>query len=461
MIKLSHCLFLLFLDLFVQAQSDLILKYNPENENTVITIGKNQYIGCDSLISIISRWNQYPDLNQANRNFIFYYDDPFFNKVPLRVFIPQTYRSNEKCPLVLLLHGALQISSFEKANKYHEEGAVHEEEDDNDLFFKYLSKKGFIILRPFGDEKRKFSWIVNEFVDPAHSTEIEGGVNLTYRALVNAIIQLKRMLNIDDSRIYSLGHSDGSDGTFCMELFQPTLFAGFVLYNSLMSNIYASNIYLRNVINRPMYIVHSDLDDIRPIQQTRAIVNLIRKANKADSTLFYKEYAGYRHFDKHLVIDLPFANQFLLQTVRNPYSRIKHLESNNLIDNQCDWIKVNSFDLTLPKSAWQVSLNLNSFNKNNKTWMDFPYYHNTESFAIQASFENNIFTIETSRVKTFEILISENMVDLKKPIKVYVNGKLAYDEIVAPDRKFTLRSFAENFDRQAIWVNSVKINCQY
>jgi hypothetical protein len=93
--------------------------------------------------------------------------------------------------------------------------------------------------------------------------------------------------------------------------------------------------------------------------------------------------------------------------------------------------------------------------------MDFPYYHNTESFAIQASFENNIFTIETSRVKTFEILISENMVDLKKPIKVYVNGKLAYDEIVAPDRKFTLRSFAENFDRQAIWVNSVKINCQY
>jgi predicted esterase len=454
MIKLCTSISFLFFQILLHAQHDEIIDINSKNKNMITKVSGNESINYDSMLNKLSHWNKYREIKKVNQNYIFYFDDPYFKKIPFRLFIPESYRNDIKTPLILLLHGAVQVSSFERVNKYVEDGIVNDDEDDDDLFFKYLSKQGYIIVRPFADKKRRFSWVINEFNDLFHSTKIDEGVNLTYKTLVNVIIKLKQILNIDDSRIYTVGHSDGADGAFCMELFQPNIFAGFVIYNSLLANLNATNIYLRNAKNRPMYIVHSDLDDIRPIEQTKAIVDIIKET---DTSIVYKEYKGYKHFDKHLILDLPFANKFMLQTIRNPYSKNKYLESNNYIDNQCDWLKVDSFDLNLPKSEWQVDLNINIFNKNNKQWVDHPYYLNSGGYAIKGDYNNNIFKIETSRVKNFEILISNRMVDINKPISVYVNGKLEYNKIVKPNKKYIMNSFETNFDREVIWVNSIKI----
>jgi predicted esterase len=452
--KLCICVLLLFVNIILYAQHDEIINLDSKNRDMIHNVFVNKPINYDSVLIMLSHWAKYRQIKRVNKNYLFYFDDPYFQKIPFRLFIPESYRNDVKTPFILLLHGAVQLSSFDRANKYIEEGVVHNEEDDNDIFFKYLSRQGYIILRPFADEKKRFSWIVNEFEDRVNSTKIDQGVNLTYKTLVNVIIKLKQILNIDDSRVYTFGHSDGADGAFCMELFQPNIFAGFVIYNSLLSNLNANNIYLRNAKNRPMYIVHSDLDDIRPIEQTKAIVDIIKET---DTSIVYKEYKGYKHFDKHLSLDLPFANKFILHTIRNPYSKNKYLESNNYIDNQCDWLKVDSFDLNLPKAEWQVDRHIDLFNKINKKWEKIPYYQNTEGYAIKGKYDDNIFKIESSRVKTFEILISNQMVDLKKPIAVYVNGELVYKKKVIPNKEYIANSFEANFDRQVIWVNSIKI----
>ncbi len=115
-------------------------------------------------------------------------------------------------------------------------------------------------------------------------------------------------MNIDDNKIFALGHSDGSDGAFALEVYKPSLFAGFIVYNSMLTTIFGHDTYLRNTLNRPLYLVHSSLDDLRPIEQTRLIVKILDSLN---SPVLCKEYIGYQHYDKHLPIDLPYSYQWM------------------------------------------------------------------------------------------------------------------------------------------------------
>lgn len=50
------------------------------------------------------------------------------------------------------------------------------------------------------------------------------------------------------------------------------------------------------------------------------------------------------------------------------------------------------------------------------------------------------------------------MVNLKKKVKVYVNGKLQHNQKVAYNREFLLQNFANNQDRSQIWVNTIDLN---
>jgi predicted peptidase len=228
-------------------------------QRQVELINRDNVITADSVWSIFKSWNRYPDIKQKNKDYLFVYHYTFFGEIPCKVFIPKTYRNDVPTTLVLMLHGAVGSSRFE--NAYKKDTTTYE-----DIFFDYFSKQNIIIVRPYADSKKKFDWVVNRF---------KGETNLTYDALTNLVRQLKSFLNINDNRVFAFGHSDGSDGTFALDVYKPSDFAGFVCYNSTLSNIFANDIYLKNSINRPLYLVHSDLDDIRPIEQTRLIVNLL------------------------------------------------------------------------------------------------------------------------------------------------------------------------------------------
>lgn len=442
--------------LFIMGQKVDLMSLSNNNNAIKRTIDNETNISTDSLIRLLANWSRFPTSYKTDQNYIFNFPDPFFGNVPMRLYIPKTYRADKKTPLILILHGAVQLSSFARLEPLNNSQQIRNESDDDDIFFDYFKKQNYIILRPVADPAKKFNWVINSFNDPLHSgPSSPENVNLTFSCIVNAIIKLKRNLNIDDSRVFAFGHSDGADGAFGMEMFQPNLFAGFLIYNSMLTVLRANNIYLHNAQNSSSYIVHSDLDDLRPIQQTKAIVAILKELN---AKVVFKEYDGYKHFDNHLKIDLPFANKFILNTIRNPIPPNIYWESNNHVDNQCFWLRVDSFDLSLPKKNWQTESNLDLYNKIDKIWMKFKYYDNGPGYAIKASYRENTFKIDCSRVEAFHILISNEMVDLQKPIKVYANGRLVFEKIVKPNREFIESTFEKYFDRDCIWINSLKID---
>ena len=84
---------------------------------------------------------------------------------------------------------------------------------------------------------------------------------------------------------------------------------------------------------------------------------------------------------------------------------------------------------------------------------DFP----RKSGKIVAKYENNIFRIETSCVKSFSVNISPEMIDMGKKVRIYLNGNLCFDKRIGYDTDFMLQNFNTTQDKIQIWINQIHI----
>jgi predicted esterase len=425
--------------LFAQ-QRRPILSLSGNSDKLIKQIEENNSINTDSAYKLLNNWSQYAMIKETGHDYVYYYTDSTFGKIPLHVYIPANYKNTQETACVVLLHGAVGSSHFSDIDSLNS--------FDDDVLYNTLRKYNYIIIRPIADNSKGFNWVVNN--------NGEYSPNITFKALTYIMVSLKKILNIDDNKVFAFGHSDGSDGAVGLEIYSPDMFAGIVAYNSMLNNLFAKDFFIRNIKNWPLYIVHSDLDDLRPILQTRIIVDSLLKFN---CNILYKEYIGYQHFDKHLDKDLPYACDFMKGISRNPFQSTLYWETDKSeIYNTVDWLKVSAINTAAPSATWHIPFNFKSYNKRNKQWMDYPYYPGLyKSTAVKATFNNNTFNIQTSDVKEIELLISPVMVNLENPVIVNVNGKQIFSGKILADKSFLLKHFEGNYDRQALWVNAIKI----
>ena len=80
--------------------------------------------------------------------------------------------------------------------------------------------------------------------------------------------------------------------------------------------------------------------------------------------------------------------------------------------------------------------------------------------AVQATYKQNTFTIQSSRGKEIEIKNSPAMVNMAKPVIINVDGKQVFNGVVNPDKALILQSFKNDFDREANWVAVVKVKVE-
>jgi predicted esterase len=423
-------------------QSTELSLINTSNK-VLAQIKADPKIDAEAAIKMLSAFNSYPAVTNTDANYIYFYNDAYFGKVPLQVYIPAGYKNTQSSPCIMMLHGAVGQSHFSDINS--------NAPTDEDILFDILKKENYIIIRPIGDSKKQFDWVVNRFA----SWQVQHA-NLTYKALNNILASLKGVLNIDDNRVFTLGHSDGSDGAVGLAVYSPNMYAGVVAYNSMLANLSTRDFFIKNIVNRPLYVVHSDKDDIRPMTMTRDIVN---KLKVFDDHIVYKEYFGYVHYDKHLTKDLPAAIDYMKGIKRNPYpSNVEWTTVSDTIYNACDWLTVTKVDTGKPKAVWDTAFNSKSYNKTNGEYYNMDYYtYVPNSVAVKAKYANNVFDIQTSRVGEVELLISPEMVDMEKPVLVMVNGKQVFSGKVSADKNYLLNNFQKTMDRQALWVNAIKV----
>jgi predicted esterase len=434
---------LLIFPLFIRAQSKLPQLPHASNlDKYIADIARNPKINADSALHILKSYNTYPVINQTGINYAYYYNDSIKGTIPLRIYIPASYKNNKRSACVIQLHGAVSQSKFSYIDSLTDEG----------IMLDPLKSNNYIIIQPLGDRDKGFTWGANRLSMRSKVYQF----NLTYKTLSDILSNIKRILNIDDNRVYAFGHSDGADGAIGLAVYVPSQFAGVVAYNTMFTNLFAHDYYIRNIQNRPVYEVHSDKDQLRRINVNRQIIDSIKRF---DSRINYKEYLGYEHWDKHLSIDAPEANKFMVSVKRDPYQRKIFLETTqNSPYNSCDWLTITKVDTNIKDESLYASFEINyrEYSKNKQQWLEGKVYNPLKSAVVKASFSNNQFNLQTSSTGEIQIKLSPYMVDFKEPIIVNINGKRVFQGKVTACKTHLLNSFKTFFDKEALWVDAIK-----
>jgi predicted esterase len=206
--------------------------------------------------------------------------------MPYRVYVPKGYAASKGTPLVIALHGlgANEDSFFDSYSQLPPQLA---------------EKHGFLMAAPLGYRPDGF-----------YGSTMMGGTDAASRRRVEYsekdVLEVLRLMkaayNVDESRIYLMGHSMGAIGTWALGAKYPHIWAALVPFSGVGSPALAEQ--MKGI---PQFVVHGDADNTVNVSGSRNMVAALKKAG-ADVT--YIEVPGGSHTDM-VVPNLPKAFEFM------------------------------------------------------------------------------------------------------------------------------------------------------
>lgn len=206
--------------------------------------------------------------------------------MPYRVYVPKSYVATKAMPLVIALHGL----------GGNEDGFF----DNYDKLPPQLSERhGFLLASPLGF--RRDGFYGSAIMGNADAAARRRG-EYSEKDVLEVLRLMKAAYNVDDSRIYLIGHSMGAIGTWSLASKYPQTWAALVAFAGTGAPALADN--MKAI---PQFVVHGDADNTVSVSGSRNMVAALKKLN-ADVT--YVEVAGGSHTDV-VVPNLPKAFEFL------------------------------------------------------------------------------------------------------------------------------------------------------
>lgn len=399
-----------------------------------------------ALYEKIKKYNPYKSKNDRDYSISFKINDSV--KTSFFVHLPENYNPEKKYALLFFLHGAVRSNAL-----------VDYQLADwnlggwNRYYTKYAEQNDVILVFPKGS--RQYNWMTSD----------DG-----FFMVPEMLKYIKKGINIDDNKVFISGHSNGATGSFSYLMKQSTPFAGFYGFNTY-PKVFTGGTFVENITNRSFINFSTDEDYYYPPNANDDFTKLMNNIN-AD----YKEYRynGFPHWFPKFDESEP-AYQILFKDLaernRKPFPKEISWEFDDENYGHIDWVSDIKLDTLNQKADWQKELNFkidkwlefedmeDDANDNlvvkdvDKNAFNFP----RKSGKIKAKYDDNIFRIEASHVKSFSIHISPEMVNLKKKVKIYVNGKLYFKGKVKYNREFMLESFKHMQDREQIWINYIEL----
>ena len=328
-------------------------------------------------------------------------------KTSFLVHLPENYNPKKKYALLFFLHGAVRsniLLDYQIAD-WNLGGF-------NRYYTKYAAQNDVILVFPRGN--KDYNWMAPD----------DG-----FFMIPEMLKLIKKAINIDDNKVFISGHSNGATGSFSYLMKQPTPFAGFYGFNTY-PKVFTGGTFVENIKNRSFINFSTDEDYYYPPNANDDFTKLMNEIN-AD----YKDYRynGFPHWFPQFDESEP-AHQILfadlIKRQRNPFPKEISWEFDDEKYGTIDWLSNIKLDTLSSKSTWHKELNFKinkwlRYDKNDsliaekvdKNAFDFP----RKSGKIKATYDNNVFKIKTSAIKSFSIIISPEMVKLKKKVKVYLN----------------------------------------
>lgn len=359
------------------------------------------------------------------------------------VRLPKNYNPKKRYSLLFFLHGAVFSNALTDYQSDYVLG------DWNRFYTKYADQNELIMVYPSGS--KKYNWMTPDdgfFMIPAMLKEI------------------KQSINIDDNKVFISGHSNGATGSFSYLMKQQSPFAGFYGFNT-KPRVATGGTFIKNIMNRSFFNVSTDKDYYYHPDANDSLTMMMKRIG-AD----YQDhrYNGFPHWfpefdESEPAMQLLFKD--LISRKRNPFPEKIYWECDDLKYGKADWLQVNQLDTLRPRADWHDRLNFDIFKqlvfgKNDsliqRDTLLKAFRFPRKSAAVKGYYQHNEFHMESAAAGSFSIFISPEMVDMDKPVTIFVNGVKKMSRQPKYNKEFMLRNFNRDGDRKAIWIDEFKIS---
>jgi hypothetical protein len=264
--------------------------------------------------------------------------------------------------------------------------------------------------------------------------------------ILRVIDRLKRSYNVDESRIYLTGISDGGTGVYYMAMREPTTWASFLPLNGsikVLSNpaIKADGeLYASNLTNKPWYIVNGGRDPLYPVAHVQTHIDAMKRLGVP---LLFSPQPSAGH------------DTSWWRWERTPYEQFVHKYPREAHPAKLSW-EVERLD-KFSRIHWLVIDRLGNA-PGDSTFEDADIFeHKKPSGRVDVERAGNTIAARTRGVREFTVLVSPDVFDLSQPVRVTVNGKPAYDAIAKKDVATLFKWAARDNDRTMLYAAEIKV----
>jgi poly(3-hydroxybutyrate) depolymerase len=190
------------------------------------------------------------------------------------LFVPTTYAKEKKSPLIVALHGL--GSNPQQIMKYR--GLT-------DL----AEKHGYIVVAPMGYNSSGWYGVKVPNKLGKGKDAPENLAELSEKDVMNVLALTRKEFNVDDNRLYLMGHSMGGGGTIHIALKNPDLFAAL---GPIAPALFGKPDSLEKIKHVPIILVQGDKDNLVKVERVRPWAEQMKKL---EMKYEYIEVAGGDH----------------------------------------------------------------------------------------------------------------------------------------------------------------------
>ena len=264
--------------------------------------------------------------------------------------------------------------------------------------------------------------------------------------ILRVVDRVKRRYNVDESRIYLTGISDGGTGIYYMAMRDPTVWSAFLPLNGSIKVLgnptirVDGELYANNLANRPFYIVNGGRDPLYPAEHIATHVEVFKSLGVP---LVFRPQANAGHDTSWWQHERGLFEQFVKQRPRAAYPEKVSWETERTDRfNRADWLIIDRIGSGASDASFDA---------------DTVFEHRRPSGRVDVSRTGNAFVATSRGVRQFTLLISPDMIDFARPVTVTVNGKPAFEGALQKDVAVLLKWSARDADRTRLYGAELKI----
>lgn len=188
------------------------------------------------------------------------------------LYIPTSYDKQKKAPLIVALHGL--GSSAAGIMRYPG-------------FTRHAEKHGYLIVAPTGYNSR--GWYGSRGKGGGRGSDPDNLGELSEKDVMNVLALIRKEFNIDDNRIYLMGHSMGGGGTWHLGIKYPDIWAAL---GPIAPAAPRSTSGLEKMTHIPVIVIQGDKDGL-----VRGARRWVAKMKELKMKYEYLEIEGGGHVD--------------------------------------------------------------------------------------------------------------------------------------------------------------------